>query len=116
VDDDATVRALARRILAEAGLLVREAVDGAEALGHLADSPDRFHLVLTDVMMPRLNGVELLERLSVSHPTLPVILMSGYAPADLNSRGIAAPCSMLRKPFTPEELLAEVWRCLPSLC
>jgi CheY-like chemotaxis protein len=62
--------------------------------------------------MPRMNGVELAERLSVRCPALPVILMSGYGPAELMAKGIAAPCAMLRKPFLPAELVAEVTRCL----
>jgi len=69
-------------------------------------------LVLSDVVMPQLTGVELLEALSVSHPDLPVLLMSGYAVEDLTARGIAAPCGILKKPFTQERLLAEAGRCL----
>jgi DNA-binding NtrC family response regulator len=68
--------------------------------------------VVSDIVMPRLNGVQLLEALAVSHPDLPIILMSGYAPTQLAERGIAAPCSVLSKPFSPQSLLAEVQRCL----
>jgi len=50
--------------------------------------------------------------LSVSHPDLSVFLMSGYAVEDLVGRGIAAPCGIVMKPFTPERLLDEVRRCL----
>ena len=64
-------------------------------------------LVLSDVAMPQLNGVQLLEALSVSHPDLPVLLMSAYAVEDL-----AAPCGIVIEPFTPERLLDEVRRCL----
>jgi DNA-binding NtrC family response regulator len=51
-------------------------------------------------VMPRMNGVELLQALAVSYPGLPVILMSGYATTELAELGIAAPCGILTKPFT----------------
>jgi DNA-binding NtrC family response regulator len=63
-------------------------------------------------VMPRLNGVELLQALAESHPGLPVILISGYATAVLAELGIAAPCGILPKPFAAERLLAEVKRCI----
>jgi CheY-like chemotaxis protein len=115
VDDDPVVRTLAVRILSEGGFDVCEAPDGAAALQLLERSAEPVHLVLSDIVMPRLNGVQLLEQLSVSYPDLPVILMSGYQPADLDAQGIAAPCAILRKPFAAEVLLAEVRRCLPAL-
>ena len=77
VDDDAAVRRIASRILSEEGFRVLEASDGDEAI-RLAErfGPD-IGLVVTDIVMPRLNGIELLERLSRIHPALPVVLMSG---------------------------------------
>ena len=48
----------------------------------------------------------------MSHPDLPVLLMSGYPVEDLVARGIAAPCGIVMKPFTPERLLDAVRRCL----
>jgi DNA-binding NtrC family response regulator len=62
--------------------------------------------------MPRLNGVQLLQELALSHPQVPVILMSGYAAGQLEAMGIAAPCAMLSKPFSAEQLVGEVRRCL----
>lgn len=111
VDDEPGVRLLVCRMLAQGGYGTCEAADGAEALASLrAGLP--VDLVLSDVAMPQLNGVQLLEALSVSHPDLPVLLMSGYAAEDLVARGIAAPCGIVRKPFTPERLHDEVRRCL----
>jgi CheY-like chemotaxis protein len=111
VDDEPGVRLLVCRMLAQGGYGTCEAADGAEALASLrAGLP--VDLVLSDVAMPQLNGVQLLEALSVSHPDLRVLLMSGYAAEDLVARGIPAPCGMLRKPFTPERLLDEVRRCM----
>jgi len=112
VDDEPTVRRFARRVLLEDGFEVIEAADGAEALDLVEGSADRLRVVVSDIVMPKLNGVQLLQRLSITHPELPVILMSGYAGPELAERGIQAPCSLLVKPFKPEELVAEVRRCI----
>jgi two-component system cell cycle sensor histidine kinase/response regulator CckA len=112
VDDEPVVRRFACRVLEDAGYRIAAAADGAEALQAVRERSAKFDAVVSDIVMPRLNGVELLQALSVSHPELPIILMSGYATADLAERGIAAPCSVLNKPFAPERLLAEVRRCL----
>ena len=98
-------------MLAQGGYGTCEAADGAEALASLRVGL-AVDLVLSDVATPQLNGVQLLEALSVSHPGLPVLLMSGYAVQDLVARGVAAPCGIVRKPFTLERLLEEVRRCL----
>jgi CheY-like chemotaxis protein len=111
VDDEAAVRRFATRVLEREGFQVVEATDGAEALEQLKSTAS-VDLVLTDIVMPRMNGVELMQALSLSHPRLPVILMSGYATAALSELGIATPCSIIPKPFPAERLLAEVSRCV----
>jgi two-component system cell cycle sensor histidine kinase/response regulator CckA len=112
VDDEPSVRRFASRVLAEEGFLVEEAVDGAAALDRLRDGGAPIDVVVSDVVMPRLNGVELTLALNASHPTLPVILMSGYATGQLEGMGIATPCGILGKPFSGERLIEEVRRCL----
>jgi CheY-like chemotaxis protein len=112
VDDEPVVRKVAARVLLSAGYEVREVGDGQQALEFLQVGNLNVDVVVSDIVMPRLNGVELLETLSRSHPELPVILMSGYGAADLEARGIAPPCALLAKPFLPERLLAEVERCI----
>jgi DNA-binding NtrC family response regulator len=62
--------------------------------------------------MPRLNGVELLKALAVTHPRVPVILMSAYAQRELAEMGVVAPCGVLPKPFPAQRLVQEVRRCL----
>ena len=114
VDDEPTVRRIARRALLEGGFEVIEAADGAEALDLVDGSTDPLGVVVSDIVMPKLNGVQLLQRLSITHPELPVILMSGYAGPELAARGVQAPFSLLDKPFNPEELVAEVRRCMLS--
>jgi two-component system cell cycle sensor histidine kinase/response regulator CckA len=112
VDDEPAVRRFASRVLTEEGYLVEEAVDGAEALDRVRDGGPPVDVVVSDVVMPRLNGVELALALNALHPTLPVILMSGYATAQLDGMGIATPCGILGKPFSGQRLIEEVRRCL----
>ncbi len=112
VDDEEVVRRFAARVLEEAGYATTTAVDGAEGLRSVREGSSPFVVVLSDIVMPRLNGVELMEALSMSHPRLPVILMTGFAAAQLADRGITAPCGVLNKPFAPEVLVAEVRRCI----
>jgi DNA-binding NtrC family response regulator len=64
--------------------------------------------------MPKLNGVQLLQSLSLLRPELPVILMSGYGITQLAEQGITSPCGVLSKPFPPQVLVAEVRRCIPT--
>jgi two-component system, cell cycle sensor histidine kinase and response regulator CckA len=111
VDDETAVRRFAVRVLQREGYAVREASDGLEALELIRVEGASLEVVVTDIVMPRLNGVELMQALSVSHPNLPVILMSGYATAALSDLGIVTPCSILTKPFPGDRLLAEVQRC-----
>jgi two-component system cell cycle sensor histidine kinase/response regulator CckA len=112
VDDETAVRRFAVRVLEREGYEVAEATDGLEALELIRARATSFGVVISDIVMPRLNGVELLHALAQSHPGLPVILISGYATAALAELGIAAPCGILPKPFPAELLLAEVERCI----
>lgn len=114
VDDEPSVRRFTARVLREYGYAVREAADGAEALELIRQGEDQIGLVVSDIVMPRLNGVQLLEWISALRPGLPVILMSGYGTEQLTERGIALPCGVLSKPFPAELLLAEVRRCIRS--
>src|SRR5437773_9579163 len=91
VDDETAVRRFAARVLEREGYLVSEANDGAEALELVRVETSVFGVVVSDIVMPRMNGVELLQALAESHPDLPVILMSAYATAELAERGISAP-------------------------
>ena len=112
VDDETAVRRFAARVLEREGYLVSEANDGAEALELVRVETSVFGVVVSDIVMPRMNGVELLQALAGSHPDLPIILMSAFATAALAELGISAPCGILAKPFPAERLLAEVQRCI----
>jgi two-component system, cell cycle sensor histidine kinase and response regulator CckA len=112
VDDEPIVRRFASRVLREAGFGVTEAADGLDALSLIRSGVEELHAVVSDIVMPRLNGVELLRSLSLECPRLPVILMSGYDMNQLTRLGLASPCGVLSKPFPPEVLVAEVRRCI----
>jgi two-component system cell cycle sensor histidine kinase/response regulator CckA len=114
VDDEPAVRRFAARALQGEGYQVHTAKDGVEALEVVGALQWQLGLIVTDVVMPRLDGVELLRTLAASHPSLPVILMSGYATAHLADLGIAAPCAVIGKPFSVDALVGEVRRCLDT--
>jgi DNA-binding NtrC family response regulator len=114
VDDEAVIRRFAARVLREEGFGVHEATDGAEALELIRGGIANLDVVLSDIVMPRVNGVQLLQSLSTLRPALPVILMSGFGTAQLAERGIAVPCGVLSKPFSSDVLVAEVRRCIRS--
>lgn len=112
VDDDPSVLWLTRRILAEAGFRTTSASDGLDALEKVQQRPRAFHAVVSDIVMPKLDGVGLLRRLSRVRPSLPVVLMSGYAPPELRARGFDAPCAVLPKPYDPDALVEVVRACI----
>jgi two-component system cell cycle sensor histidine kinase/response regulator CckA len=112
VDDEPGVRRFACRVLREAGYGVKEAANGLDALSLIRSGLVDLDAVVSDVVMPRMNGVELLQSLTLERPRLPVILMSGYDANQLTRLGIVSPCGVLSKPFPPERLLAEVRRCI----
>ena len=112
VDDEVAVRRFAMRVLEREGYSVCEAKDGAEALEMVRAGPVSIEVVVSDIVMPRLNGVELIQALATTNPSLPVILMSGYTTAALSELSIATPCAVLAKPFAPERLVEEVERCI----
>jgi len=114
VDDESAVRRFAVRVLQREGYEVLEAADGHEALEMIRAGQVTVDLIVSDIVMPRVNGVELMQAVAESHPEVPVVLMSGYATAALSELGIATPCSILPKPFPAERLLAEVHRCMRS--
>jgi CheY-like chemotaxis protein len=109
VDDDRAVRYILVRALQEAGYGVVEAGDGAQAWTCFQGNPGRFDAVVTDVMMPQMPGTVLAARVHATRPSLPVLLMSAYSPAELLERGLeAAHENLMSKPFNPDQLVAAV--------
>ena len=105
VEDETAVREMASRVLQEYGYAVIEASDGREALGLLEQSDGRIRLLVTDVVMPGMNGRELARRAQALSPGLPVLYMSGYTDDEVVRRGLLeAGQPFLQKPFNPETL------------
>jgi PAS domain S-box-containing protein len=113
VEDEDTVRSLAREVLVRRGYRVIEARDGVEALELLEDGAAGVALVVSDLIMPRMGGVELGRRLRERRPVLPVLLMSGYADgAGVQALREEVGRQFLKKPFTPEALASAVRQAL----
>ncbi|MGH7514582.1 MAG: PAS domain-containing protein [Gemmatimonadales bacterium] len=109
VEDEDAVRALAARVLAEHGYAVHEARNGREALAVLERPDHGIHLVLTDVVMPDMGGVELADRVAAAHPDVRIVYMSGYSEGDKLHPGIRqSPYPFLQKPFSPESLAVRI--------
>jgi signal transduction histidine kinase len=102
VEDDAQIRELMLRALSRLGHEVTTAADGAEALLRLRQG-DSFDLLVTDVVMPGMDGGELIAAVRAAFPRLRVLAISGYV-GDLASRGLPADVSWLQKPFTQAQL------------
>jgi CheY-like chemotaxis protein len=109
VEDEAIVRELARQILIEFGYSVVEASNGVEALDLCSEDGFKFDLLLTDVVMPRMGGRELAEKLLEVRPGLPVLFTSGYTDDAIVRHGvIGANANFVQKPFTPETLVGKI--------
>ena len=108
VEDDRAVRRLVTLALRKHGYRVLEAGSGREALERIGEP---FDMLLSDVVMPEMNGAQLAEAMEAQRPGLPVLLMTGYAPEDLLERGVGNR-DLLAKPFTPAVLVERVNRAL----
>ena len=113
VDDDEAVRGFVSRILKEQGYDILEAGDGAQALELASTHAGHIDLLLTDVIMPKINGFVLATRLLKERSKLAVLYMSGY----MESSMLAAKDSnavLLHKPFSSKHLVSAVQRMLDS--
>jgi CheY-like chemotaxis protein len=106
VEDDEIMRSLTRQLLQEHGYTVIEADDGKTALGWAQSHEDPIDLVLTDVVMKRMSGPELVDRLTASRPNLKVVYMSGYTGELMAHRdGLKPGVTLVEKPFSRTTLL-----------
>jgi len=113
VEDETTVRGLARRILESRGFRVLEASTGEDALQLLMQNAEPIHLLLTDMVMPDMGGHTLWERLASVRPNTRVVFMSGYSGYDVERIGaLPKGASFLEKPFTPDALVGIVRKTL----
>ncbi|HXA51602.1 MAG TPA: PAS domain S-box protein [Candidatus Acidoferrum sp.] len=109
VEDQSDLRALAVTALSRYGYSVHGAGSGREALGFCHEFASPIHLVLTDVVMPDMNGKELAGRMAALRPETHILYMSGYTANVIVHHGVVDDgVAFLQKPFTPESLAAKV--------
>jgi PAS domain S-box-containing protein len=109
VEDERSVRMLAQRILEEYGYHVLCAEDGRAGLQVSQEYAGPIHLLLTDIVMPRMNGAELAQRLEEERPGIRVLYMSGYTGDVISRHGIQlSKSSFVAKPFNLEDLVSKV--------
>jgi CheY-like chemotaxis protein len=109
VEDERALRGLGRRILAAAGYRVLEAESGQDAIALLAAHDGPVHLLLTDVVMPGMNGRELADRVKAERPELRVLYTSGHTNDAIFRHGVLDdPRHFLAKPYRPAQLKAKV--------
>jgi two-component system cell cycle sensor histidine kinase/response regulator CckA len=109
VEDESAVRRMLREALSKAGYRVREAGNGSEAIELWAREIESIDLVVTDVVMPVMNGLKLIEELRKMRPGIRVVCMSGHSEDVISGQsGPDAPLDLLRKPFLPDALVRKV--------
>jgi PAS domain S-box-containing protein len=109
VEDESRVRAIAARMLSALGYTVLTAADGEEALQLLSEYPETVHLLLTDVVLPRMGGRKVAELVRAMRPKIKVLFTSGYTDdVILQHRLIQHDIALVNKPYTAESLARKV--------
>ena len=115
VEDEEPVRELVRKVLERNGYRILEARHGDEAIKICAQHKGEISLLVTDVVMPRMSGREVAERLLLSHPKMKVLYLSGYTDDAVVRHGVLqSMTAFLQKPFTPDALAHKVREVLDS--
>jgi CheY-like chemotaxis protein len=114
VEDNAQIAEITCMMLEDIGLDITKAGSAEEALNHIgeAEGPPPFDIVLTDIVMPGLSGVQLARRLNRRWPGLPIILVSGFS--EELATGYGGQYELLRKPFTRGALIDSLQRHLDA--
>ncbi|MGH7232772.1 MAG: response regulator [Nitrospiraceae bacterium] len=107
MEDDEDVRLVVGDMLRAQGYSVREAADGAQALQMLHTTPGPLHLILTDVMMPRVTGPQFVKHIESLLPTVKVLYMSGYTDQILEP-ATGQPLAFIQKPFSAQVLIKKI--------
>jgi two-component system, cell cycle sensor histidine kinase and response regulator CckA len=116
VEDEPAARELVGEVLRAEGYSVLLAADGQEALTIAARADGRLHLLLTDVVLPKLSGRAAAEGILALHPSIKVVYMSGYTDDQISRHGVLEPgIVLLQKPFTPAELVRRVGEVLDEV-
>lgn len=113
VDDEESIRDLCTRVLTRAGFAVATASNGEDAMRSLGEK--LFDLVISDIRMPGMSGLEVLQAAKTSFPGIRVVLITGFGTAETVARARQSGADrVLTKPFNPMELLAAVREILPN--
>jgi two-component system, cell cycle sensor histidine kinase and response regulator CckA len=108
-EDDESLRELEHEFLCGGGYTLLDGKDGREALEIAAKHPGPIHLLVTDVVMPGLSGRELAECLTVTHPGIKTLFVSGYPNKEITDSGaLEAGAAFLDKPFSKGDLIRKV--------
>ena len=109
VEDEEIVRELVCQVLRDHGYYVLCASNGSEALRLSAGHDGGIQLLITDVVMPMVGGLELARKMSAARPEIKVLYVSGYSESDISEQGdLEAELEFLEKPFTPQVLIRKV--------
>jgi two-component system cell cycle response regulator CpdR len=112
-EDDESMRAFLERALVKAGYHVTAYANGEDAYERLKEEP--FTLLLTDIVMPRMDGIELARRASELDPELKIMFITGFAAVTLNTdAGALQDARVLSKPFHLRDLVREIGRVLAA--
>jgi len=108
VEDEDMVRAVAERALARAGYTVTTASDGEEGLAAIANGSDNFDLIVSDVVMPAMDGPAMARAIRRVKPKIPILFMSGYAEEQLRNDIDIDNMFFIAKPFSVQQINAKV--------
>ena len=115
VEDEPAMREVTRRILDRSGYHVVAAASGHEALDVLAGQKEHIDVLLTDVIMPRMQGTELADKVRIIQPAARVVFMSGYTQGLLGAQGVLEPkVHLIEKPFSESALLTKLHEVLSA--
>lgn len=115
VDDERLLTDIAKQYFSKLGYQVTIALDPQKALQLFEAAPDSFDLVVTDMIMPKINGIELSKEIHSARPSIPIILCSGYLDiVDDEERKTAGIAEILRKPVSLQELAKRIKRALST--
>ncbi|HEX9531674.1 MAG TPA: response regulator [bacterium] len=112
VDDEESIRDLCARVLTRAGYAVKTVPSGEDAVTTMAEAA--FDLLISDIRMPGMSGLEVLARAKTAYPHIRVVLITGFGTPQILTRGQPPSADrILTKPFSPTELLTAVRENLP---